>query len=78
MKRVLIERGWVENCNLSSRAFNLHWGNKLYKGPLYESQQSNHYPNSYSLTTKAGLYNLLRKYNLKHLQPTTFDLSTER
>lgn len=76
MKRILLERGWVENGNLASKAFHLYWSNKIYKDSLFSTQFSNHYPSSYSLTTKEGLYKLLKKYGLTYLQPMTFDLSS--
>ena len=34
MKRVLLDRGWVENTNQDSKAFHINWSSKLYKQPL--------------------------------------------
>ena len=78
MKRVLIDRGWIENTNKASKAFHLHWSNKIYKERLFSQQTTNHYDKSYMITTKIGLHNLLKKYGLTYLQPKTFDLATER
>ena len=78
LKRVLLDRGWIENANNDSKAFHLSWSNKIYKETLFSEQYANHYPNCYYLTTKVGLYTLLRKYALTQLLPKTFDLSTEK
>ena len=78
MRRVLVDRGWIQNTNTSSKVFHLHWSNKLYKQALLDGQIINHYSNCYNLTTKGGLQSMLRKYNLSYLQPVTFDLSTQK
>ena len=78
MRRVLIDRGWVQNTNTSSRVFHLNWSNKLYKQPLFEGQCINHYANCYSIATKGGLHTLLKKYKLSYLQPVTFDIPVEK
>lgn len=45
---------------------------------LFPEQLVNHYPNSFKLTTKAGLHSLLKEYNLSHLQPKTYDIDKEK
>ena len=58
--------------------FHLNWSNRLYKNVLFEGQYINHYANCYSITTKGGLYNMLRKYELSWLQPVTFDIPGDK
>jgi hypothetical protein len=76
MRKALLKRGWLENKNIHSKAFHLLWTYKFPKDTPFPEQRVNHYPNSYKLTAKSGLHNMLKKYNIQHLQPKTYDVDT--
>jgi hypothetical protein len=78
MKRVLVDRGWVENSNRESKAFHFSWTNKPITHPLFPEQRVNHYPHSDRVTSKAGLHRILAKHALSGLQPRTYDLASEK
>jgi tubulin monoglycylase TTLL3/8 len=82
IRRVLTSRGWAENTNLHSSAFNLKWTysdtDADYKD-LRPGQLFNHFANNRSLTTKSGLCRALRSVctygvNTDSFFPRCYDL----
>jgi hypothetical protein len=61
----MLDRGWHENTNHNSGAFDLKYCLKMAhinKTPLLEHQQVNHFFNTTALTTKVGIANSLKSH----------------
>jgi hypothetical protein len=73
--RILLDRGWVLNSDVSSKIFHLKWTSKVPTDKADENQLINHFYDSDCLTSKEGLAKMVKDSRyLTRCSPRSFDL----